>query len=154
MSGNCPFSQEVSKHFLLDTWRAYLYLVKNVEDAVEYRKPGIAMKAIEYGYDLLKGDFFNCYPKFISIEEDARKVIAHFEDLRDSKIKDSARRFFDMMYGKNPENPQIEFEFRQKTSQGMQGGMICDIKREDEIITFFLKIHAARSNCLKVRLNF
>uniref|UniRef100_A0A1I7WG36 Transmembrane protein n=1 Tax=Heterorhabditis bacteriophora TaxID=37862 RepID=A0A1I7WG36_HETBA len=24
------------------------------------------------------------------------------------------------MYGKNPENPQIEFEFRQKTSQGMQ----------------------------------
>uniref|UniRef100_A0A1I7WJD7 MSP domain-containing protein n=1 Tax=Heterorhabditis bacteriophora TaxID=37862 RepID=A0A1I7WJD7_HETBA len=22
-----------------------------------------------------------------------------------------------MMYGKNPENPQIEFEFRQKTSQ-------------------------------------
>uniref|UniRef100_A0A914CDZ8 Ubiquitin-like domain-containing protein n=1 Tax=Acrobeloides nanus TaxID=290746 RepID=A0A914CDZ8_9BILA len=135
----------IVKHGMLSVWAQFLSIVELVEVAKNYDKPRHAKKAIQIRDQLINADFFRAYSKFIPIEKNTRQVIAHFEDNDDTKIKNAAIRFFEVMYGK-AENPQIKIEFRQKAIDGMQGGFICDVKREAEITSFFLKIHSARSS--------
>ena len=106
---------------MLSVWEAFLQQVEIMENTVDYKKPGLDMKAIEFRDKLIAANFFASYSKFISIEKNSCKVIAHFE-LCDSTIENAARRFFDLMYEKNAQNPQIETEFRSKTSKGLQVG--------------------------------
>uniref|UniRef100_A0A914DHP9 Uncharacterized protein n=1 Tax=Acrobeloides nanus TaxID=290746 RepID=A0A914DHP9_9BILA len=111
----------IVKHGMLSIWEEFLSIVELVEGAQDFNKPGLAKKAIKNRNQLINANFFGAYSKFIPTEKNTRQVIAHFEDNDDTKIKDAASRFFDVMY-ENAENPQIKIEFRQKKSKGMQVG--------------------------------
>lgn len=106
---------------MLDSY--WLHFKKNIELINRFKKRNVKklVDAQLKRIDLLhEASFFRLYGEFGIESTDFQIEFAHYVDTDEEYMKSAAEVYFLQFYGNNPENPEFEVKFEEKSNPGAQ----------------------------------
>lgn len=107
---------------MLGNWVVFEKSIENIEEFNEKkinvkRFVDVELNRIE---EFHKVRFFKLYPEFEIETIRFRSKFAHYMDTDIEYMKSAAELYFLQLYGNNPENPEFEVKFEEKSNPGAQ----------------------------------
>ncbi|KAI6188313.1 hypothetical protein M3Y98_00341400 [Aphelenchoides besseyi] len=123
-------------------------LVSTLEDAGIHGNETLIVKHADWGAWTEFNAFFDLAKKrFNSRFREFNENYASYLDTDDDQLKKAAEFYFSLLFKDDPQNPSIQTVFNSKPNSGAQGGLICLVKRSEEILgNYYLKSHLGLSS--------
>ncbi|KAI6186417.1 hypothetical protein M3Y98_00130500 [Aphelenchoides besseyi] len=136
----------IVKHAHLGIFAQFEYSMDSTKKEVQKKRDHKAKEYIKYAFKQLtilnESDFFLTYTSFHSRFREFNENYASYLDTDDDQLKKAAESYFSLLFKDDPQNPSIQTVFSSKPNSGAQGGLICLVKRFEEILgNYYLKSH-------------
>ncbi|ULT99950.1 hypothetical protein L3Y34_000903 [Caenorhabditis briggsae] len=144
------FGEEiVVKHYLLESWRAYLLLCDSAKD-IKKGKPErtkCAQRAIANSQKLEDSGFFEAYVNFVTVWTDTIGQMMRFVDRTRNAFEQSATKFFTKMF------PNSTISFKPKQG-GSRAGIVVTVTCNGEETLYYMNLSSRRffnfpAKCIK-----
>ncbi|KAI6181663.1 hypothetical protein M3Y98_00853100 [Aphelenchoides besseyi] len=140
----------IVKHANWDAWTEFNIYFDLAKKYVGKKRDDKAKENIKYAFKQLtilnESDFFSAYRRFNSRFREFNENYASYLDTDDDQLKKAAESYFALLFKDDPQNPSIQTVFSSKPNSGAQGGLICLVKRSEEILgNYYLKSHLGLS---------
>ncbi|KAI6202492.1 hypothetical protein M3Y96_00954700 [Aphelenchoides besseyi] len=141
----------IVKHANSDAWTSFNAFFDLAKKYVGKRRDDKAKEYIKLAFEKLTilrmSKFFDSYESFESRFREFNENYASYLDTDDDQLKKAAEFYFSLLFKDDPQNPSIQTVFNSKPNSGAQGGLICLVKRSEEILgNYYLKSHLGLSS--------
>ncbi|KAI6181561.1 hypothetical protein M3Y98_00842200 [Aphelenchoides besseyi] len=141
----------IVKHANWDAWTGFNAFFDLAKKYVGKRRDDKAKEYIKLAFEQLTvlndSKFFLTYRRFHSRFLEFNENYASYLDTDDDQLKKAAEFYFSLLFKDDPQNPSIQTVFNSKPNSGAQGGLICLVKRSEEILgNYYLKSHLGLSS--------
>ncbi|KAI6188675.1 hypothetical protein M3Y98_00379700 [Aphelenchoides besseyi] len=141
----------IVKHAHLGIFAHFEYSMDSTKKEVQKKRDHKAKEYIKLAFKQLtilnESDFFSAYTSFHSRFREFNENYASYLDTDDDQLKKAAEFYFALFFKDDPQNPLIRTVFSSKFDLGSQGGLICSVKRSEEILgNYYLKSHLGLSS--------
>lgn len=107
---------------MLDAWAVFEEDIKDIKKFNEKKKNvkkfvDVALNKIERFRKVM---FFELYPEFETEKKRFEREFAHYMDTDKEYMMSAAVVYFLQFHGNNPENPEFEVKFEEKSNPGAQ----------------------------------